>query len=147
MCGFKSGLKQERHHNKTSGYDMSKAKILIVEDETIIAMDLKLKLEQEGYKVTGLVASGEEAIEMALQHKPDIILMDIMINGAIDGVEAARRILEKLKTKIIFITGNSNLKKSEKLLKVKPFAVLPKPTSEWLMLETIERATGILEPV
>jgi len=64
-------------------------KILVVEDELIVSMELKSRLNDLGYSVCGTVASGEEAIEQANKQEPDIILMDINIKGAYDGVQAA----------------------------------------------------------
>ena len=75
---------------------MSNAKILLVEDDNIIAMDLKNRLETMGYTVLDTAASGEEAIEKADVTHPDLILMDITLKGPMDGVEAAERIRECL---------------------------------------------------
>ena len=63
--------------------------ILLVEDERIIAIDLQRRLERFGYSVTGIAASGDQAIELVKKHSPDIILMDIMLVGDIDGIETA----------------------------------------------------------
>ncbi len=68
---------------------MNKAKILIVEDEAIIAMEIENQLQSLGYEVTSIVDTGEKAIEKAESDKPDLILMDIRIKGEMDGIEAA----------------------------------------------------------
>jgi two-component system, response regulator PdtaR len=70
---------------------MEKAKILIVEDEVIIAMEIKNRLQNLGYEVTSIVNTGEDAIEKTEADKPDLILMDIRINGGMDGIETAGR--------------------------------------------------------
>lgn len=70
-------------------------RILIVEDESIIALEMKFKLEFEGYTIVGIVATGEEAIKIAHDENPDLILMDIMLRGKMDGIEAASMISAK----------------------------------------------------
>ena len=71
---------------------MKQASILVVEDERIVAFDLKQQLEALGYRVAAVVPSGELAVERASELKPDLVLMDIHLEGAMDGVEAAERI-------------------------------------------------------
>jgi CheY-like chemotaxis protein len=68
------------------------ARILIVEDEQIIAADLEQKLIALGHQVVGSAASGEEAIRLAQHLRPELVLMDVRIRGSVDGTEAARRI-------------------------------------------------------
>ncbi|HID74251.1 MAG TPA: response regulator, partial [Thermoplasmata archaeon] len=67
-------------------------RILVVEDEKIVAKDIQFRLRGLGFEVTAIAASGEEAIDMARKHDPDLILMDIRLKGEMDGVEAAHRI-------------------------------------------------------
>ena len=71
---------------------MSNPSILIVEDEAIVAEDLASKVRQLGYDVAGITATGEEAIELARQQRPSLVLMDIRLAGAMDGIEAAQGI-------------------------------------------------------
>ena len=73
---------------------MEKIKILVVEDESILAMGLKKKLENLGYSVTDIAASGPETIEKVGQNKPDIIMMDIVLKGDMDGIETAAKLNE-----------------------------------------------------
>jgi len=82
-------------------------RILIVEDDQIIAADLRLKLQALGHEVIGIALSGEEAITMAGQFKPEIVLMDIQLETAMSGAEAARIIRERTGASIIFITAFS----------------------------------------
>lgn len=84
---------------------MSLIKILIVEDEALIALDIKQKLIELGHDVVGIIDNGEEAIRVAEEKKPDIILMDIVIKGDFNGIETARRIKEKQKVAIIYLTA------------------------------------------
>ena len=81
-------------------------KILMVEDESIEAMDIKQTLESFGYEVPYVASSGEEAINKALEIMPDLILMDIILKGETDGVEAASRI-KSLEIPVIYLTAHS----------------------------------------
>ena len=73
---------------------MVNARVLVVEDESIVAMGIKHKLENMGHIVVEMVSSGENAVRAAREHNPDIILMDIVIKGDMDGIEAAHAIHE-----------------------------------------------------
>ncbi len=84
---------------------MVKEKIMIVEDKGIVAENLKNKLERLGYVVTDIVASGEEAIKKAFEDQPDLILMDIRLEGDIDGIDAASQIRKKCNIPIIYVTA------------------------------------------
>lgn len=81
------------------------ARILIVEDDQIIAADLRLKIERLGHEVVGIATAGEEAIRMADQLNPEIVLMDIQLETAMSGAEAARTIQETKGASIIFVTA------------------------------------------
>ena len=81
------------------------ARILIVEDDQIIAADLRLKVRRLGHEVVGMAISGEEAIGLALQFKPDLVLMDIQLDTAMNGGEAARTIQERTGARIVFVTA------------------------------------------
>ncbi len=84
---------------------MKKAKIMIVEDEAITAMSIKADLSRIGYEICKLAASGEEAIKNAEQERPDVVLMDIILNGQMSGIEAAGEIRSRYDIPIIFMTG------------------------------------------
>ena len=81
--------------------------ILIVEDESIIAMDIKLKLEDHGYRVLGTVSDGEDAVKLAAELRPDLVLMDIILSGNVDGIEAAKSILA-LEIPVLYLTSHSD---------------------------------------
>lgn len=83
------------------------ARILIVEDDQIIAADLRLKVQRMGHEVVGIAAAGEEAIAMADQFRPELVLMDIQLETAMNGAEAARVIQERTGASIVFITALS----------------------------------------
>jgi two-component system, cell cycle sensor histidine kinase and response regulator CckA len=81
------------------------ARILIVEDETIVQLDLQRRLEQMGHTVVGLAARGEEAVAKAHELKPDLVLMDVRLEGPMDGIEAAKRIRATQKTPVVYVTA------------------------------------------
>lgn len=83
-------------------------KIMIVEDENIIALDIRSMLEDLGYKVSDIVSSGEESIRQASKMKPDLILMDIKLKGSIDGVSAGEEIYRQFRIPIVYLTAYSD---------------------------------------
>lgn len=106
-------------------------KVLIVEDEVIVADDLEWKLTNLGYEVIGIVGSGEEAILAVERHQPDVVLMDIQIQGSLNGLETAKRIHRKNGTEVIFVTAfpavflrDSDQDRLPGLCVTKPFSTL-----------------------
>lgn len=104
--------------------------ILIVEDELLIAKNLSNKLENLGYKIAGIVCSGADAIERAVEMKPDLILMDIVIKGQIDGIETATIINQKLDIPIIYTTAYADEETLERAEKTGSYGYLLKPFKE-----------------
>ena len=84
---------------------MSKINVLVVEDESIVSKDIQHSLKKLGYNVVGASATGEKAIELANSENPDIVLMDIMLKGEMNGIEAADNIKKNLSIPIIFLTA------------------------------------------
>ncbi len=106
-------------------------KILVVEDEAVIGMDIRNTLLKLGYQVPPLVMSGEDAIHKAQEYEPDLILMDIVLKkGGIDGIEAAKTIRENLMIPIIFLTAHSDIKTLERSKNTDPFGYIIKPFKE-----------------
>lgn len=106
---------------------MNPTRILVVEDESVIAFDLELQLTSLGYQVVGVVASGEQAIARAGDACPDIVLMDIHLEGEMDGIEAARQIRDQYRIPVVFLTAyaeEGTLKRAEATL---PYGYLVKP--------------------
>jgi len=87
---------------------MSGARVLIVEDEVIVAEDLRRSLNASGYDVVGHAMDGREAIHIARHLRPDVILMDVVLGGGTNGIQAARSIQRIIDTSIIYVTGQSN---------------------------------------
>ena len=100
--------------------------VLIVEDEAVAALALEDLIEKMGYRVCGPVSSGEEALKEAAGEKPDLVLMDIHINGEMGGLEAASR-LSARNIPVIFTTGYYDAEMKKKAAEIKPVAYLVKP--------------------
>jgi DNA-binding LytR/AlgR family response regulator len=116
---------------------MSATRILIVEDDMIIAANISLQLSNLGYEVTGIETKGEEAIHHALETKPDIILMDIHLKGKITGIDAAHEIHKFLDIPLIFLTANQDDATFEKAKETHPFAFISKPFTKQVLERTI----------
>lgn len=118
---------------------MSNEKILVVEDEAITAMGLQNTLKSWKY-LPFISTSGEEAIRKAIQIKPDLILMDIMLKGRMDGIEAIQQIKDHLDIPVIYLTAHSSNKVLERAKTTKPHAYLIKPFDERELQINIETA-------
>lgn len=119
---------------------MAKIKVLIVDDEAIIAMDLKNRLEHLGYSITAIAHSGDDAIKMAAQTHPDIVLMDIMLGKSMDGIEAARQINKLHDIPIIYLTAYADENTLSRAKITKPFGYILKPFEERELHSAIEIA-------
>ncbi|HWO42582.1 MAG TPA: response regulator [Candidatus Eisenbacteria bacterium] len=109
---------------------MSKAKILIVEDEFVVAEDLASMLANLGYEVVGRAAEGGKAIALACAVRPDLILMDVRLNGLMDGIEATERIRQACDVPVVFLTAHSDSRTLERAQMTEPFGYILKPFSE-----------------
>jgi signal transduction histidine kinase len=106
---------------------MSQGKILIVEDELIAAESLALDLKRLGYEVIGIVNKGEKAITLVAETKPDLILMDIMLKGAMDGITAAEKIYQTWSIPIVYLTAYGDVKTLERATNTGAYGYLIKP--------------------
>ncbi len=116
---------------------MENIKILVVEDENIVALDIKNKLKSMGFVVLPVISSGEEAIEKANEYRPDLIMMDIMLNGKMDGIEAAKKIMETQKIPVLYLTANTNGEILERASNIGPCSYIIKPFHEKDLEDTI----------
>jgi CheY-like chemotaxis protein len=119
---------------------MTNARLLVVEDESIVARDLQSRLKNMGYDVPAVVAYGEKAIEAAEEHRPDLVLMDIFLKGSIDGIMAAEQIRARLDIPIIFLTAFADPDTLQRAKLTEPFGYILKPFEERELLTTIEMA-------
>lgn len=117
---------------------MINANILVVEDEILVAKDIRNRLKKFGYNITGIAASGEEAIKKATDDSPDLVLMDIHLKGKMDGVEAAQQIYNIFNIPIIYLTANADETTLERAKGTQPFGYILKPFKEKELKTTIE---------
>ena len=114
------------------------ASILVVEDEGIIAADLAACLEDLGYRVVGQAASGEDALRLAAEHRPHLVLMDIVLEGEMDGIAAANRLRREQDTPVIFLTSHADTATLDRARESQPFGYLIKPFAESELRAAIE---------
>ncbi|HAZ11339.1 MAG: hypothetical protein A2X86_20325 [Bdellovibrionales bacterium GWA2_49_15] len=124
---------------------MDKKRIMVVEDEAVIALDIKAHLIRLGYEVPAVVASGEEAISSAQQLRPDLILMDISLDGEMNGLEAAAQISKNFAIPVIFLTAHSDNEMLKLGQEAGAFGFLPKPYDARALRSTIEMAHARFE--
>lgn len=119
---------------------MEKIKILIVEDENILALGLKKKLEKLGYTVTDIASSGSETINKINENIPELILMDIVIKGDIDGIETAEEINKNFDIPIIYLTAYADDEILKRAATTRPYGYILKPYKEKELKANIEMA-------
>jgi len=119
---------------------MSKARILVVEDEAIIGMEIEVSLRNLGYEVISIVNSADTAIQQAEAHRPDLIIMDIRIKGDRDGIDTAEIIRDRFGTPVVFSTAYLDEERIERAKITMPFGYLLKPIQERDLKITLEMA-------
>lgn len=119
---------------------MAKVKILIVEDESIVAKDIQNSLKKLGYHISAVVNSGDKAINEVEENRPDIVLMDIMLKGKITGIEAAKEIKDRFSLPVIFLTAYADDNTLNKAKITEPYGYIIKPFKEKELQTTIEMA-------
>ena len=117
---------------------MSAVRIMVVEDEQIIALNIATKLQEMGYEVPAMLATGEDAVREATELHPDLVLMDINLAGQMDGVEAAAHIREELRIPVIYLSAFSDNATMERAKATEPFAYLLKPFKDRELQNSIE---------
>ncbi len=119
---------------------MVQTKVLVVEDEGIVAMDLRRTLEGFGYQVPAMAISGSEALEMARETRPDIVLMDIRLEGQMDGIDVALKLKSSLDVPVVFLTAYGNETTLQRAKTAQPFGFLLKPFQERELRSAVEVA-------
>lgn len=114
-------------------------RIMIVEDEIVVAMEIRAKLSARGYEIVGIFSDGDRAVQEAQQVRPDLVLMDIMLAGNTDGIEAAR-LLYELGIPVVFLTAYSDETTLQRAKLSEPYGYLLKPFSAAELHTTIEVA-------
>jgi len=118
----------------------SAVSILVVEDELIVAEDLRRRLKAMGYDVKGVVTTGEDAIRQVGETQPDLVVMDISLRGDMDGVEAAQRIRQQFGTPVVYITGHGDPDTLQRAQSTPGFAFVLKPVDDQEMQYVVEMA-------
>lgn len=119
---------------------MEKTKILIVEDEGIVALNMKLSLIQMGFEITGIAVSGQNALKIVEENSPHLVLMDIRLKGDMDGIETAAIIKKEYAIPVIYITAFDDESIKSRAMKTLPSAFLVKPLTTEVMKEAIDNA-------
>jgi CheY-like chemotaxis protein len=125
---------------KKNADTVNNIKILVIEDEGIVAMDLAIRLRCLGYSVPAIVASGEEAIRETAKIAPDIVLMDIRLKGEVDGIEAATEIRARFDVPIIYLTAMADGTTMQRAKATNPCGYITKPFQESDLQSAIEKA-------
>ena len=115
-------------------------RILIVEDEGIVAADLEDRLKRMGYTVAGKAASGSRAIEEAARLRPDLALMDIILKGPLDGVETAEQITNRYEIPVVYLTAHADDPTTKRAELTGPFGYVLKPFDDRELRMTVEIA-------
>jgi DNA-binding LytR/AlgR family response regulator len=113
-------------------------KLLIVEDDMIIAAKISMQLTTLGYEVTGIIPRGEEAIRHVEDNKPDIVLLDINLKGTLDGIETAQKMLKMGDIPIIYVTANTDEATFNRAKETRPYAFISKPINNRDLQRAIE---------
>lgn len=116
------------------------ARVLVVEDEAIAALDLEMLLEDLGYEPCGVAASAPEAVRLADATRPDLVLMDVRLAGGTDGVDAAIEIHRRHGVPVVFLTAHSDPATLERVRSANPRAILAKPYSRSQLAEALARS-------
>jgi CheY-like chemotaxis protein len=119
---------------------MEKVRILIIEDDSITVRTIEEMLKQRGYLLAGSVGNGLKAIDIVMQERPDLILMDVVLQGDMDGIEAAMKIQSRMDIPVVFLTASiddTNLKRAQE---TDPYGYLIKPVKKYDLYSAIETA-------
>lgn len=106
---------------------MKTERILLVEDEGVVALDVEQRLTQLGYRVVGIADTGTAALELARTHQPDLVLMDIRIRGELDGIDLARELATRHELPVVFLTGNADEATLRRAIAAEPYGYVLKP--------------------
>jgi len=139
-------LKCENYQDRFGVKAMVAARILIVEDERLIAIDLQRRLTRLGYTVVALAASGMEAVQKVLALHPDVVLMDIRLQGDMDGIEAAQRIHASTAIPVVFMTAYVDADTQQRIRTTSPWGCLYKPFAPNQVQSVLEHVLSVHPP-
>ena len=119
---------------------MTAARILVVEDEAVVALDLRTRLTRLGYEVVGVATTGDEAVAIAQEQRPDLTLMDIRLRSTMDGIEAAEKIRTQVGLPVVYLTAHADEATVDRARVTEPFGYILKPFDERELRTVIETA-------
>ena len=119
---------------------MENLRILVVEDESIVARDIQIMLKRLGYGLSSIAFTGKDAIEKAKEVQPDLVLMDIKLKEDMDGIETAEQIRARFYIPIIYISALSDEETLKRAKKTEPFFLISKPVEESELQTIIKKA-------
>lgn len=119
---------------------MSKGRILVVEDEPIVALDIQARLLRLGFELAGHATTGAEALRLAESRHPDLVLMDVLLGGALDGIDTARELVLRRRLPVIYLTAASDPATLERAKETRPMGYLAKPFEDYELSAAIEMA-------
>jgi len=119
---------------------MSKRRIMLVEDEKVVAADIQACVESLGYEVVGSAVSGTEALHMAVRTMPDLVLMDIKLKGVLDGIDVAGALYDQLKIPVVYLTAHADAEILERAKRTAPSGYVLKPFDDRTLRTAIELA-------
>src|SRR5579864_8059024 len=115
-------------------------KIVIVEDEGLIAADLQGRLEREGYQVPGIAATGGEALQLVRAESPDLVLMDIRLAGELDGIQVADKVRQEFDVPVVYLTAYEDRETLQRASQTQAFGYIKKPIASASLQGSIEMA-------
>ena len=119
---------------------LNKKRVMIVEDEFLLALQMEQLLLSAGFEVTGLAADAATAVRLADETRPQLVLMDVRLNGQRDGVDAAIEIWDRFGIRSLFVTGNTETANTPRAQAAQPVGVLSKPYRETDVIRSIQQA-------
>ncbi|MGF6573813.1 PAS domain S-box-containing protein [Paraburkholderia sp. GAS333] len=119
---------------------MEHARILIVEDDRIVARDIQQQLQRIGHTIVGMTARGEDALQLALDTTPDLVLMDVRLEGEIDGIEVARELRDCCHIPVVFLTAYADSETVKRAALAEPFGYILKPFEDLQLVTVVEMA-------
>lgn len=120
-----------------------KLRVLVVEDHALIALDLKMMIDELGGDVIEVATSGEHAVALAHELRPDVVLMDVRLAGLIDGIDAASAVAQGPGSALVFVTGNTDPITLRRIEQLGGAPVVPKPVLANELLAAIREACGL----
>ena len=125
---------------------MNEKKVLIVEDEGLLAMNMKRVLVNGGFSVTGIAVSGEKALKSVKENRPDLVLMDIKLKGKLDGIETVELINEQHSIPVIYLSAHADENTMNRASRTNPIGFIRKPVEEGQLCRIVRNVLKNYKP-